>query len=370
MLRMTTAESDSTRRCDAVILHDPIPETASPDEQDNLAQVAVVAASLQRQGFATQSLPFGEDTAVLRARLAALDPDIVINLVESRAGEGHLIHLAPALLEELGLPFTGTPQAGVFLTSHKLLAKRWLVRHGCPAPPAVDDPAQPGEGPWIVKSLCEDASFGLDDESVVTDPATLAAQLERHRARFGGRWFAEIYIPGRELNVSLLQCEEGARVLPIAEIRFEDYAPGAPRIVGYRAKWAGDSFEYAHTTRHFATCDAGLRETLSRLALQCWEIFGLRGYARVDFRVDDAGRPWILEVNVNPCLAPDAGFAAALAEAGISFDEAIAAIVSGAVRKGVRPRPNRVREMGTLLISPESDAEPDGNVKEKSGMSP
>ncbi|MBA3564873.1 MAG: D-alanine--D-alanine ligase [Gammaproteobacteria bacterium] len=327
----------------AVILHDAIPASAPADEQDSLQQAAVVEISLHALGHTTQTVPFDENLTALRQRLVALDPRLVFNLVESRAGHGHLIHLAPALLEDLGLPFTGTPQLGVFLTSHKLLAKRWLIRHGCPAPAAVDDPARPENGPWIVKSVWEDASFGLDDASVVTNSSALAAQLYRRRAELGGEWFAESYVPGREFNVSLLECDKGCRVLPIAEIRFEDYAPGVPQIVGYRAKWAGDSFEYAHTARQFGSCNAALCEDMSKLASRCWEIFELRGYARVDFRIDDAGRPWILEVNVNPCLAPDAGFAAALAQAGIVFDDAIAAIAAAATR-----------EKGTFVMSRDS----------------
>lgn len=317
-----------------VVLHDAIPASASADEQDGLRQVEAVTASLLRLGHTVRPLAFADDLAAVRERLATLEPELVFNLVESRAGQGHLIHLAPALLEGLGLAFTGTPQEGVFLTSHKLLAKRWLARHDCPAPPTVEDPLHPaGDGPWIVKSVWEDASFGLDDDAVVSEPASLTARLRERRAGLGGEWFAETYVPGREFNLSLLECEGACRVLPVAEIRFAGYAPDAPRIVGYRAKWVSESFEYGHTTRHFDGCEPALGVEMSRLAHRCWEIFRLRGYARVDFRVDDAGRPWILEVNINPCLAPDAGYAAALAEAGLPFDDAVAAIVDAAARK-------------------------------------
>ena len=319
-----------------VVLHDDIPPSAAADEQDSLQQVAAVSGALHRLGYDVEPVAFAGDLDTLRSRLAALAPPVVFNLVESRAGQGHLIDLAPALLGELRLPFTGTPREGVFLTSHKVLAKRWLARHDCPTPATVADPGRPqGPGPWIVKSIWEDASFGLDDDAVVIDPAQLAGRIARRRDEPGGEWFAETYVPGREFNLSLLEYAGGCRVLPLAEIRFPGFAPDAPHIVGYRAKWVSASFEYRQTTRHFDGCEPALRDEMARLALRCWDIFGLRGYARVDFRVDDAGRPWILEVNVNPCLAPEAGYAAALVEARMAFDDAIASILAAAGNGGI-----------------------------------
>jgi GNAT superfamily N-acetyltransferase len=109
-------------------------------------------------------------------------------------------------------------------------------------------------------------------------------------------------------------------------------------MVGYRAKWDPASFEYQHTPRRFdfPPEDTPLLLRLRELCLQCWELFTLGGYARVDFRVDHQGNPWILEVNANPCLSPDAGFAAALGQAGISFDQAIAQILRCAVERKLR----------------------------------
>jgi D-alanine-D-alanine ligase len=121
-------------------------------------------------------------------------------------------------------------------------------------------------------------------------------------------------------------------VLPIAELRFQDFPAGKPRIVGYAAKWDTTSFEYRNTVRSFEV-EAELAGRARELALHCWELFALGGYARVDFRVDSGGRPWILEINANPCLSPDAGFAAAAAEAGIDFDTMIAALLEDALRR-------------------------------------
>jgi GNAT superfamily N-acetyltransferase len=123
--------------------------------------------------------------------------------------------------------------------------------------------------------------------------------------------------------------------LPPAEIDFSAFPPAKPRIVGYAAKWETETFESVHTPRRFefSSGDASLLDRLRALAVDCWRLFGLAGYARVDFRVDAAGQPWILEVNANPCLSPGAGFAAALARAEIPWPRALHWILGTALRR-------------------------------------
>jgi D-alanine-D-alanine ligase len=125
----------------------------------------------------------------------------------------------------------------------------------------------------------------------------------------------------------------GPEVLPPAEIDFSAFPAGKPRIVGFDAKWDADSFAYTNTPRQFdfSASDRGLLERLSDLARKCWTSFGLAGYARVDFRVDEWGEPWILEINGNPCLSPDAGFAAAVERASIGYTRAVERIVAAAL---------------------------------------
>ncbi|MEQ9121576.1 MAG: hypothetical protein RIM80_03305 [Alphaproteobacteria bacterium] len=171
-------------------------------------------------------------------------------------------------------------------------------------------------GRVIVKSVAEHASLGIDAGSVVAAD-TAPAEIARRAEAYGGAFFAEAYVHGREFNLSIL---DGA-VLPPAEIEFLDFDTEAPRIVGWEAKWAESSAAYANTPRRFGFPgrDAGLLAKLTRLAERAWALFDLDGYARIDFRVDGAGRPWILEVNANPCITPDAGFAAAAEVAGLDY---------------------------------------------------
>ena len=141
-----------------------------------------------------------------------------------------------------------------------------------------------------------------------------------------GRFYAESYIDGREFNLALLTGE----FLPAAEIQFVEFPDDKLRIVDFRAKWEEDSFEYTHTPRtfDFPAADQPLLAELQSIARRCWDFFNLRGYARVDFRVDRNNRPWVLEINTNPCLSPDGGFHAAAERNGLSFTKTVERIVN------------------------------------------
>jgi D-alanine-D-alanine ligase len=319
----------------AAILHDVHAAEGPPDQSDTLVEAHAIAAVLEAIGFATPIVAVDLDLQSLERTLAELAPRVIVNLVESLEGRGRLIHVVPALLESLDLPFTGCSSSALGLTSHKVLAKRQLRTAGIQTPATFEEPAALAEtalsAAWIVKSVWEHASLGLDDSSVVSGAGVPDAVAAR-RAQFGGEWFAEEFVPGRELNVALIATGDGPRVLPVAEIRFDDFPADKPRIVGYAAKWDADSVEYRSTPRAFDV-EPAIAHRVGEIALACWRLFGLDGYARVDFRVDEQGEPWVLEVNANPCLSPDAGFAAALAEAGVEYRAAITGLVDDALRR-------------------------------------
>ena len=331
----------------AVVLHDDLSGNARADELDVFAQAGEVEAALSKLGYTTSRLPFSLDLRAVRTELRDREPDLVVNLVEAVAGLGRLLHLAPALLDTLRIPYTGAPTEALFLTTNKLLAKRLLRLQGLPTPDWVDadggdcsDAFRPGR--YVIKPVSEDASVGLEDDAVVqVDDREQLEHLMRARAEsFGLEMFAEHYIGGREFNISMLAGPDGPEVLPIAEIQFVDYAPGRPRLVGYHAKWDVESFEYSHTPRsfEFPAQDAALLDKLQSLALASWSLFSVRGYARVDFRADAEGHPWILEINANPCLSRDAGFAAAACQAGLKGIDVVRRIVSDALQTSVRQR--------------------------------
>jgi D-alanine-D-alanine ligase len=324
-----------------VILHHPVPEDAGPDDQDVLDQVEAVDEELKKMGYEIQIMPFDFIKKSFATKLKKIGPACVFNLVECINGDGQLIHLACSYLDHLKIPYTGAGAEAMFITSNKVLAKRWMRLMDIPTPEWVVpgkqiecDPPFPSR--YILKAQWEDASIGLDGDSVVDvkDLSELMDLLNQKAQRLGKPCFAERFIDGREFNLALLADTEGAQALPPAEITF-DYAEHMPRIVDYKAKWIEGSPEYEGTTRvlDFPPEDTPLLDELQCIAKKCWEGFDLRGYARVDARVDCNNRPWVLEINANPCISPNGGFMAASEKAGVPYHDMIARIVQDAIRR-------------------------------------
>lgn len=323
----------SNARHAVLVLHEALGADARPDELDALVQVREVGAALESLGHESNELATGLDLGATLAAIDARQPHCIFNLVESLGGHGRLLHIVPAVLEAAGLRFTGSGADAIMLSSHKPLAKEWLRHLGIATPPWF----APGGAPrdrntqWIVKSVWEHASFGLDDGCVVTGARAAETRVQQSVDTHGGDWFAERFIDGREFNVAVLEVEGRPEVLPVAEMTFVGYPEDKPRIVGYAAKWDEAAPEYLGTQRQFGTLSEAGRHTLAETALQCWRAFDLAGYARVDFRVDAKGVPWVLEINANPCLSADAGFVAAAAEAGMTQAAVVDAILRAAL---------------------------------------
>jgi len=319
-----------------VVLYTPAAPDAPPEDLDGLVQRDAVSQALRELGHEPVAVPFDLNLAASRDEIRRIGPGRVFNLVESAGGSDRLIHVAPSLLEAIGIPFAGSGSSAMMLTTNKILAKRFLSDAALPTPEwwTLDRgpcrPAEPGDR-VIFKSVWDHGSVGLDDDAImkITRPDAIFDRLRALSERPGKTWFAERFIEGREFNLSVLSGEHGPEVLPPAEIVFEDYDDGKPRFVGYKAKWETESFEYIHTPRRFdfPKEDDPLLDRLRKIAIACWERFALRGWARVDFRVDREARPFVLEVNVNPCLSPDAGFAAAVDRAGLRYHDAVARIL-------------------------------------------
>ena len=324
-----------------VILHNEVDQHASVADQDVIVQRDAVRQALCEQGYQVEILECTLNMQNAADHLRSLNPDVVFNLVESLGGTDRLMAAATLLLESMMIPFTGASTNAILQTSDKVSAKRLMTVAGLPTArwstgADFNSHNHGAVSRAIIKPVWEHASFGMDDDCVV-DIAAVPDWRTRLRDRCvnsGCLHFAEEYIDGREFNLSVLEGDDGRPVvLPPAEIDFSAYPTEKPRIVGHKAKWCEESFEYQQTPRsfEFAGSDSPLLQQLTELAATCWHTFQLSGYARIDFRVDHAGTPWILESNVNPCLSPDAGFAAALDRASISFSSAVDQIVRRAM---------------------------------------
>ena len=316
-----------------VILHADIPDDAPEDEKDVFQQVEAVSKALTGLTAASVVLPVSLNLEKARTGLIELQPSAVFNLVESLAGTGKLIHLIPALLEFLKIPFSGAGSESMILTTSKILSKERLQAAGIYTP-AWQNSGSNGsplsfDPPYIIKPVNEDASVGLDDGSFCRSRKEAESILKKNNALYG-ECFIEKYIDGREFNISILAGPDGPEVLPPAEIKFVNFPADKPKLVGYRAKWEQNSFEYRNTVRsfEFKNDDQKLINRLYKMSLDCWNLFRLRGYARVDLRVDESGKPWVLEINANPCISPDSGFMAAATQAGMTYNDVIERILN------------------------------------------
>lgn len=324
-----------------VILHEPVPADAPPDAADVLVQAAAIGRALAAAGHRATTVAFAPAEPDWIDRLTGLCPDVVFNLVETIDGSCRGAEAAPALLERLGIPYTGCGPTAMREATDKLRSKQILLANDLPTPLHLSwealqqDRAVPAAR-YIVKSVWEHGSVGLETDCVLAADCTsmLRDALAARLPRFGGTGFAETYVPGREFNLALLETADGKDVecLPPAEIAFAHAESDGPRLVGYRAKWASGSAEDLDTPRcfDFAERDAALLRRVTELARAVWRAFGLRGYARVDLRVDEHDEPFVIDVNTNPCLSPDAGFAAAVAQAGIGYPQLVDRLLAAA----------------------------------------
>ncbi|MBV9330499.1 MAG: ATP-grasp domain-containing protein [Alphaproteobacteria bacterium] len=312
------------RRLRVMVLHSDVAPDAPPDELDTLYQADAIATALREREHMVRMAAFHPDEDELRKTLGAFSPDIVYNLVEAIEGSGKRAVGVPDMLDRLGVKFTGASTAALEIAGDKPEAKRRMREAGLPTPDWSEPPDWRDireDRALIVKSSVEDCSLGLDDDSIVFGRHAVRERAAKCAARFGGRWFAEEFVQGREFNVAVLDDSPAPLVLPLAEMTFQEWDEKRPRIVGYRAKWADDSFESTRTVRSFGLeeQDAALADRIRWLAQEAWRLFGVLGYARVDLRVAPSGDPTILEINPNPCLSPDAGFAAAAELAGMPY---------------------------------------------------
>jgi D-alanine-D-alanine ligase len=306
-------------------------EGALADELDVLDQVEFIEKHLNELGIETYRKGITTSFMAEIGELASDRPDFVFNLVESINNKGELSYFIPALLNLYSIPYSGNPLEAIFTTTSKILTSRMLRTSGISNPKAFL-PSQyqlliPGNK-YIVKPVWEDGSLGITEESVFIYNENGVA--ERLKKLDDTHWFIEDFVDGREFNISVLTGEKGPEILPPAEIVFKNYSANKPRIVDFKAKWEMDSFEYVNTVREFPGKDFGkdLRTKLMATALKCWNVFGLKGYARVDMRIDANENPFVIEINANPCISPDGGFVAATIEAGLKFTNVLQRIIN------------------------------------------
>lgn len=303
--------------------------------------VEEVAGSLERLGYRTILTPLTEEGFdEFLKEINDGRADLVFNLCEGAFLNSKFEMNIAALLELYDLKFTGNPSITLGVALNKGWTKDILKGAGVDTPPhfVTDDPSvELPEGlsfPLIVKPLTEDASLGIETDSVVHTMEELSARIEHILEEYCSHALVERFIDGREFNISVMGNDDETVALPPSEIDFSEYPEELPRICSYEAKWIEVSPLYRKTP---PVCPAPVSEELKKrleaTAIRAYRALGCRDYARVDMRLDKDGNLWVLEVNPNPDISRDAGFARAARAAGMEYHQFIGELVSIAAKR-------------------------------------
>jgi D-alanine-D-alanine ligase len=310
----------------------------SESEASVLQEVGSVETALKELAIPYRTV--GADTFKDVSGILAQSPEpVVFNLIEGFGRNSVDANYIPALCRSAGKGCTGSDTPALMYGLDKWQSKLILQAFGLPTPNAVLIPigcrakkSQLPPAPYIVKPAAADASEGIDSHSVVARAgAALNELVVQIHSQFDQPALVEQFVGKREINVSIIQMGDEVRVLPLAEIDFSAFGEDKLRIVGYTAKWLADTFEYKNTPHLIpAPLPAAVANRIRQYSLDAWHAVGCQDYARVDFRLDEKGMPFIIEVNPNPDVSPEGGLTAALAAANIPYSRFIEAAITNA----------------------------------------
>lgn len=271
--------------------------------------------------------------------LSRSSADLYFNLVESYAGDDTMeMHFA-AFLDLVGKKYTGAGPHGSCLAMDKTVAKKLIKYHDLDTPYSVVmnkgrvEHAQDIRFPVIVKPASEDASKGINAASVVNSLKDLFERIAYVHDEFDSPALIEEYIEGREIYAAILG-NDRPEALPLIELDLSKLPDGMPRIAGYEVKFDTTTEAYKKTKSAPAKdMDEALVTRIHDTALTAFRVLKLRDYGRVDLRVTDTGKIYVIEANPNPWLDPAAEFTMAAKESGRSYKQLIGEIMELALAR-------------------------------------
>jgi D-alanine-D-alanine ligase len=306
-------------------------------------EVSAIEESLRSGGHHPYVFAVDTFSQDLIRTLTEISPCFVFNLCEEINGNPELEMCVAGLLELMGIPYTGSNPYTLGLALNKFHVKQVLRAAGVPTargyvryPGQVLTVPRGMRFPLIVKPARQDASLGINSNSVCDAPEQLERQIRYIHEVYDQEALVEAYLDGREFNVSVVG-DRNPEVLAVSEIDFTGLPDDEPRIVSYRAKWDEESLVFNSTV---PICPAPITKRLESrirtIAIRSYQCTGCRDYARIDMRTDARSGIYVLEVNPNPDISPKAGFARAVRAAGYSYSDMILRISESAVERGAR----------------------------------
>ena len=331
-----------------VLFNQPLLPVDHPDAASEHTIVPIadgLARILRDADYRVTQLGLAADPALLWHELQTRKPDVVLNLFEGNLDNPETETYVAGLLEWSGIPYTGSPVRTLALARAKHLTKHLFQGAGLPTAAfvAVNELPAPEwrlDFPAIVKPATQDASVGLDQASVCTSQREVESRVRYILETYGPPVLIEEYIAGREFNVALVELPE-LEYMPAGEITFPAEKPGAWSILTYDGKWNPGSADYDTTP---LKCPADLpaesMQELGRLAMAAYRLLGCRDYARVDFRMNASGKPYILEVNPNPEISDHAGFAGCLGSTSLTHRDFVVRLIRQALSRASAAKPS------------------------------
>ena len=278
--------------------------------------------------------------------ISTYNPDAILNFVESVEGITIYEYCMAGLYELLGYHYTGNIPSTLGNCLNKNRAKEILYSNGIKTPRAITLTPKSKftkkdislNYPLILKLVDEDASIGISENSVVKNYREFKKHFTFLTETYKKNLIVEEYIVGRELNCAIL----GDDILPISEIDFTGLPENLPKIVTYDGKWMEDSTYYNHTKPVCpANIDPNIKKKIEEVARHAYKVLGCRDYARVDVRLSNDGTPYVIEINPNPDVSSDSGFARAAAASGKSYSELLFTITSFALQRKYNDTKNK-----------------------------
>jgi D-alanine-D-alanine ligase len=300
-----------------------------------------VREALQKNGYKTSLFNMNSDIKRLIQFIEEKQPDLIFNLCESVGDESTHEMFVAGIYELMGIPYTGAGAFSLGICQNKVRTKQILSFYKIRIPRfalfknanEVSEEEFDLRFPVIVKPSHEDASVGIDNASIVDNISAVRKRVRYIFQNFDQPVLVEEYISGRELNVAIMGNRRPI-IFPISEIDFSALPSTYPRIVTYAAKWIEGTDEYKGTV---GVCPAPLTPEIERqakeIALKAYRMMGCRDYARIDMRLDKNNNLFVIEVNPNPDISDDAGFARSARAYGLSFEETINKIVEYALER-------------------------------------
>ncbi|HLB51888.1 hypothetical protein A3F07_01955 [candidate division WWE3 bacterium RIFCSPHIGHO2_12_FULL_38_15] len=295
------------------------------ETKDGLDNVNTLEKQISEKGINVTTY-FVSTSKELERYLKKHDPanTVVFNWCEELDGMKNSFHLAPQLLEKIGFVYTGNDPENLQFTLDKIKVKNTLIKEKLSTPAynvytSLDEKINHWNVfPALVKPALEHSSYGITKESVVDNHEQLEMQVKKVIETFNGPAYVEDFIDGTEFNIAVWG-NDNLEILPIRAIDYKEFEDYHDRLCNYDSKWILDSDAYKKTQPYFVRdLDLKLKKNLEKLVIRTYRVLNCKDYARIDIRMRD-GNPYILDVNSNPDITENGGFAQSAMDTGVNY---------------------------------------------------